>query len=88
MTPNKPRNTKQLSIDDDLILSLMIGCIKSLRLSKEEIIQVCLSNFEDKSEKSKAKKIALEIYENYIEGEDYQQEIEKEAKFFKEIGWD
>lgn len=88
MTTNKPRNTKQLSIDEEIILNLMIGCIKSLRLSKEEIINLTLSNFDDKSEKSKAKKMALEIYENYIEGEDYQQEIEKEAKFFKKIGWD
>lgn len=85
--PQTPRNSKPMTIQENLIFTFMSACVTSMKMTKEETVQFAISNFNDKLRKHRAKKKVLEIYEQYIEGETYQQKIEKEVNFFRIIGW-
>lgn len=87
LQPKKPRTSLPMTIQETMLFTLMSGCVTSMKMTKEETIQYTIANFNDKQRKHRAKKKAQAIYEQYIEGENYQQKIEKGSNFFRIIGW-
>lgn len=87
LQPKKPRNSLPMTIQETMLFTLMSGCVTSMKMTKEETIQYTIANFSDKHRKHRAKKKAQSIYEQYIEGENYQQKVEKGSNFFRIIGW-
>jgi len=84
---HKPKNSDSMTPSQTVYFNLMSTLTEQLKLSRDEVISICLQNHKNKQQKSRSKKVVEEVYDLYIDGETYQIEAEKTKTFFKNLGW-
>lgn len=84
----KQTSTKELSGNNKLIFIHLTNMISNQKYSFPEALEWTLSQYFDTQDRYRMKKKITAIYEDHIQGQEYNVRTLKKNQFFKSIGWE